>query len=50
MALKIKHKVGEKRRHFYFSSKNEGPLPKMLKSPTDGTRAGGLENLPGPLA
>ena len=28
--------------------KNEGPLPKMLNSPADGIRAGGLESLPGP--
>ena len=27
--------------------KNEGPLPKILNSPTDGTCAGGLETLLG---
>ena len=32
------------------SEKNEGPLPEMLNSPADGTYAGGLECLLGPLA
>ena len=31
-------------------SKNEGPLPKMLKSPADGTNAESLESLSSPLA
>ena len=52
--LRVTVKMGEKtegetQNTTDFLTKNEGPLLELLNSPTDGTRAWGLECLPGLL-